>query len=362
VEFAFLPGTIIEAGGSLFVSPDVTAFRNRPASPTGGEGLYVEGPYQGQISARGEVILLRDREGEVIDELRTPGQAGEVQNFLRITEMHFAPLGGKDFEFLELRNIGPNELDLTGVRFTDGVEATLSGTLAPDELGLVVANSAYFPDAKILGVFSGALNNGGEQVTLRDSSGENILSFEYDGDWFRAARQLGYSLNIRDQDADWSIWDDRLSWAVSSEPGGSPGLENPLPFSNDYHSWAQSFFSPDELADPLVSGPTADASGNGSNNLVQYALGIDPRVARGTGFPELLIDGDRVALSFQRLERTPDLTVRVELSHDLDTWSASAWPTRSESNDDGTVRVVHESSRTIPGQARHFLRLRVIQN
>lgn len=361
VDFSFLPGTIIEGGGRLFVSPDVASFRNRAASPTGGEGLYVEGPYEGQISARGELITLRDGDGEVIDEIRTPGQASPAQNFLRITEMHFAPLGGKDFEFLELRNIGQTELDLTGVRFTDGVEASLSGTLAPDEMGLVVANPAYFPGAKILTVFSGALNNGGEQITLRDSFGENILSFEYEDDWFRAARELGYSLNIRDENADWSAWDDRFSWAVSSEPGGSPGWENPVPFSNDYRSWRQAFFSIDELANPLVSGPSADASGNGLSNLLHFALGIDPQVVHGPGFPGIRIEGDQLTFGFQRLEQTPGLTLRLELSDDLQSWSASALPARIKSRGDGTSEMSYDLPNTA-GQKPQFLRLRVIQN
>ena len=119
--------------------------------------------------------------------------------------------------------------------FTEGVEASLSGSLAPGEYGLVVANPANFPGLKIVGTYTGALNNGGEQITLRDPSGENVLSFDYLGDWYPPVRNLGYSLVFSDDSLDWTAWDDQFSWAVSSEVGGSPALSNPEPFSNDYY-------------------------------------------------------------------------------------------------------------------------------
>ena len=208
------------------MSPKVEIFRTRAQSPTGGEGRNVEGNYGGQISARGESIVLLNQLGNVVSEFQTANEASDAQRFLRITEMLFAPVQGKEFEFIELRNLGPNPLDLSGIQFTDGIEAALTGTLAPGEFGLVVANPDIFPGQRILGTYTGALNNGGEQVTLRDAAGENILSFDYDGDWFSPSRQSGYSLVIRDESADWFAWDDQFQWAISSEPGGSPGNAN----------------------------------------------------------------------------------------------------------------------------------------
>ena len=62
---------------------------------------------------------------------------------------------GKEFEFIELTNIGPDPLDLSGVRFTDGVEANLSGLLAPGEFGLVVSNPLIFLDLRLWEFFRG---------------------------------------------------------------------------------------------------------------------------------------------------------------------------------------------------------------
>lgn len=362
VEFEFLPGTILEANGSIYLSPKVEVFRSRATSPTGGEGLNVEGNYSGQVSARGEVVTLSNAVGIVIDDLLTPSAESDPQKYLRITEMHFAPLGGKEFEFIELINIGPESLDLAGIRFTDGIEAELSGSLAPGELGLVVSNPANFPGLKIVGIFTGALNNGGEQVTLRDVAGENILSFDYEGDWFTAVRNSGYSLDFRNESADWSTWDDRLGWATSCEVGGSPGLVNPVPHSNDYESWIQSYFTEGELGDPLVSGPMADANGDGASNLMHYALGIDPKVVLSGAFGDVIIDGGVVSLRFDRLMKTPDLTIAVQVSDDLLDWSTEAILTDSESQEGDLETVTFRSPISSLVEARQFLRVRVTRN
>ncbi|MDG2323090.1 MAG: lamin tail domain-containing protein, partial [Akkermansiaceae bacterium] len=362
VDFTFLPGTIIESNGSLYVSPAVTAFRTRFSSPSGGEGLNVEGDYDGQISTRGETISLHDADGMLIAVVTTPDNSSLAQQYLRITELHFSPTGGKEFEFIEVRNIGPNPLDLTGVQFTDGVEASLSGSLAPGEYGLIVANPGNFPGLKIVGTYTGALNNGGEQLTLRDANGENILSFDYEGDWFSPARSGGYSLDVLNENADWSSWDDQFSWALSSEAGGSPGVANPLPHSNAYASWSRGYFSEAELADPAVSGPLADASGDGVSNLMKYAFGVDPKKQGGNGDVSVEIDGESVTLNFSRLEKTPDITVTVDVSSDLVDWSTQASLTEATSNADGTEDVIFESPFVVSARDQQFLRIRVIQN
>lgn len=71
IEFEFDPGTVIAAGGSLFVSPDQRAFRARAASPTGGEGRLVVGPFDGDLPATPELRLL-DRQGDLVAHTGAP--------------------------------------------------------------------------------------------------------------------------------------------------------------------------------------------------------------------------------------------------------------------------------------------------
>ncbi len=73
VEHTFRPGTVLGAGGSLYVSPNVRAFRRRAASPTGGQGRFVQGNYQGHLSSGGETVSLLDRGGRIVATLTYAG-------------------------------------------------------------------------------------------------------------------------------------------------------------------------------------------------------------------------------------------------------------------------------------------------
>ncbi|HNY78378.1 MAG: lamin tail domain-containing protein [Sedimentisphaerales bacterium] len=73
IEHEFAPGTVIISGGSLYVSPDVRAFRQRETYPTGGQGLFVQGNYRGHLSSRGETIDLQDRSERLVATLMYPG-------------------------------------------------------------------------------------------------------------------------------------------------------------------------------------------------------------------------------------------------------------------------------------------------
>ena len=339
----------------------MASFRARANSPRGGEGHNVEGGYSGQISTRGETITLLDPSAVVVASLSTTSAPSAAQEFLRITELHFAPPGGRPFEFIELKNIGPAPLDLAGVHFSDGVEITLSGELAPGAFGIVVADPANFPGLNVLGTFTGSLNNAGEQLTLRDASGENILSFEFDGDWFPLAREGGYSIGILDDGADWSSWDLRSSWALSSETGGSPGAANPEPSSNSYAAWSALYFTPEQLEDEAIS-RAADASGDGIANLIKYALGLDPTINSRASLPSIVVDRDAFTIEFQRLQKAVDLTLSVEVSTDLSTWLTTTSEVSSTDNGDGTESVTFRSDLPISEEPCQFMRVRVTQN
>lgn len=66
IEFMFDPGTVIAAMDSIYVSPLVKSFRNRAASPAGGESLFVVGPFFGNLSL-GEDLFLWNRDGGIED-------------------------------------------------------------------------------------------------------------------------------------------------------------------------------------------------------------------------------------------------------------------------------------------------------
>lgn len=238
IEFTFKGGTVIPAGGSLYLSPDVKAFRARTLSPRGGEGRFVQGNYKGQLSARGELLTLTDAGGRSVRTTNYTGTPSLAQQYLRVTEIMYHPssLAGNTnsaeaFEYVELRNTGPQTLNLAGVRFTSGIEFDFTGSvvtnLAPGARVLVVRNAAAFVArygavAAVAGQFTGALENGGELLRLEDATGEKILEFSYNNAWYPITDGDGFSLVIVNDAASFDTWGLKTSWRPSGVEGGTP--------------------------------------------------------------------------------------------------------------------------------------------
>ena len=75
VRFTLPSGTVIPSGDSLFLSPDVVAFRSRDLSPSGGEQRFVIGPYSGKLSGDGETLELYDESDLLRDSHTFSGSA-----------------------------------------------------------------------------------------------------------------------------------------------------------------------------------------------------------------------------------------------------------------------------------------------
>jgi hypothetical protein len=69
--FIFRGGTVIPAGGSLYVAASRPAFRARRLAPTGGQILFVTGDFTGRLSAHGQTFQLLDRQGITAASLST---------------------------------------------------------------------------------------------------------------------------------------------------------------------------------------------------------------------------------------------------------------------------------------------------
>ena len=246
VRFPFAPGTVIGASNLLYVSPDVRAFRARSTGPRGGLGFFVQGNYQGQLSARGETVRLLGPFGQVVHSYTYPGAPSTAQQFLRVTEIMYnpAPLAGnpvdaQEFEFVELNNISPDTpLDLAGVRFVEGIEFNFStgavATLAPGGHALVARNPAAFaarygPALPLAGQYTGTLDNNGERLRLVDAQGEEILDFQYDDQWYPVTDGRGFSLAVVNEQAHPDAWGASANWRPSGQLQGSPAAPDPAP-------------------------------------------------------------------------------------------------------------------------------------
>ena len=241
IEYEFRPGAVIIAGGSLYVSPDVPAFRRRTLNPTGGQGRFVQGDYRGHLSSWGGTVDLNDQEGRLVATLTLDAEPSDQQRYLRISEIMYHPardwgLDDDECEFLELTNIGPAPLSLAGVKLADGISYAFADdsalALDPGARIVIVKDreafiSCYDTTTVDLapGTFTGSLSNAGEKIELQDWTNSTILEFEYDDTWFEETDGLGFSLEIKDPgNADRDSWGQADTWRASVEPGGSPGL------------------------------------------------------------------------------------------------------------------------------------------
>jgi hypothetical protein len=157
---------------------------------------------------------------------------------LRVTEIMYNPpkfglIDGDEFEFLELKNTSATVIDLTGLSFTAGITFNFTNNtkLAPGAFFLLARNAAQFaakyPGVTINGIYSGKLDNAGEQLRLTTALSNTVLSVTYDDvtPWPLAADGFGFSLVP--SGAEPSEDSNPLHWRASINSGGSPGADDP---------------------------------------------------------------------------------------------------------------------------------------
>jgi hypothetical protein len=159
---------------------------------------------------------------------------GPVAESLRITELMYHPEGDPNAEYIELKNIGTQTINLNLVRFTKGVDFTFGPLdLAAGGFIVVVRNTAAFNAAHpgftgtVAGVYTGSLNSAGEKIRLKDAIGTVIHEFTYQDTWYDMTDGEGFSLTIKNPAAgDLTLWNQKAGWRPSAMSGGSPGLDD----------------------------------------------------------------------------------------------------------------------------------------
>ncbi len=272
---------------------------------------------------------------------------GGIRDHLRITELHYNPaspaaselqmdpgLNNDDFEFVELRNVGSAALDLTGVRFADGVTFNFSGSaitsLAPGQYVLVVTNAAAFElrygtGHPIAGEYAGRFSNGGEHVLVLDATNGIIADFTYDngGFWPELADGLDSSLVVIDTSGDYN---DPFNWFASGEAHGTPGtmgnqtavMARQVFYNNStYDNYGTGIDASDDLAiaadkEPLFPTRTADFE-----NYTSYVHGLNGIMIDVLNLPhpeladfEFVVGSSSDLLSWPRAADPDDWNVR----------------------------------------------------
>ena len=238
-----------------------------------------------------------------------------TSNNLVISKIHYHPSDpqGELSEYLELLNISDQDVDLAGLEFTQGIAFSFSDqtVLAAGQRAVLVADATAFTtafgnSATILGTYTSRLANDGEQLTLRAADGSVLHSVTYNdrAPWPLAPDGFGYSLVLVSPN---SAPDHALpqSWRTSVNPGGSPGATDSIPFT-----------------------------GNPDTDLFTYALGESYEITLQT------VDGIPT-LRFPRVLGADDVTVRVEVSNDLQTWQDGEATLLEQSGRVGNLVLTH---------------------
>lgn len=156
---------------------------------------------------------------------------------LAITEIMFDPIGGFDYEFIELQNYGEEPIALEGIAFTGGVIFSFTaehGVLQPGEFGVVVNDTDGFAErypsesegtVRVFGEFQGGLRDTGEELTLSGNVGESVAVFEYFGNWYPETA-AGHSLVLVNARSHPDTWSQAAAWRPSALADGSPGRED----------------------------------------------------------------------------------------------------------------------------------------
>jgi len=149
---------------------------------------------------------------------------------------------------------------------------------------------------------------------------------------------------------------------IQSDPAYTVGSSNSaavtladLPMDD----WRKQQFGSD-ADNAAIAGDDADPDGDGSSNLLEYALGLDPNVPNTIGQPTMTLDNDHLTLTYTRREAPTDVSYVVLVCGVMpDAWTSSG-VTEEILADDGVFRTVKAiDPATISGNTGRFIRLKV---
>jgi len=216
----------------LLISAELVAGKGGSAGAEGVSSTAIE--YAGPITLDHNIqVKARVLNGNTWSALNEAVYAvSPVAENLHITEIMYNPIEPNE-EFIELKNIGPETINLNLVSFTNGIDFTFGDIeLAADQYIVVVGNynvftARYGTNVNVAGQYSGRLNNAGERIRLEDAIGRIILDFNYKDGWRSLTDGEGFSLTIIDpENSDLSSWDEKDSWRPSAYAGGSLGSDD----------------------------------------------------------------------------------------------------------------------------------------
>ncbi len=129
-----------------------------------------------------------------------------------------------------------------------------------------------------------------------------------------------------------------------------------------YQAYLATYFTSQQLADPTITGDSADPDHDGICNLLEYAFGSDPTKANLSQLPAASVQNGYLTISLIERVAPTDVTYTVEVSSDMTTWSSGSGATTQISAtaiDSATQRVVVRDNTLTSAATKRFIRVRV---
>ena len=239
----------------------------------------------------------------------------DLINNLRITEIMYNPIGGSDYEFIELSNLGDTTLSLNGVSFSEGIEFVFDDLdLLPNDSIVIVSNleafiSRYGNVTDLIYQYEGKLNNAGERIVIQlpDPFPFKIINFSFQDQWFEETDGRGYSLVLNNREAEQIDYGSRESWTLGSYLGSPNGRS----IHESYADWS---------ANHDNQGPLVDHDGDGLINGFEYVLGEDSKAVNQIMSPQYDREKNMFYWDISRRLVANDYSVILESSDNLVNW------------------------------------------
>ncbi len=252
---------------------------------------------------------------------------------------------------------GMGESPLIGLAITSAVPAT-AATAVFDSLNFTIAGNAgpfVNAGAALTGVgpfnINATVTDDGQPVpvTLTTQwsmrSGPGTVSFGNAGlvDTTAGFSTAGlYTLRLTATDGQVTTFDDTTADFIATQP--------PI------EVWRSAKFGVD-AGTPAVAGNLADPELDGSTNLVEYALNLDPHTSSQHQLPTAVMDATTIEFTWRRNKAATDVTIQVQTSTDAANW-VTVTPSNTIRSDDGFVQEILS---IVPRTGnRQFIRLLVL--